>query len=123
MNDEALASAFISQTRVAIAQECRRIGHCVRQLSQEEVWQRPSPHVNCVGNIILHLCGNLRQWFLHGIGGETDIRNRPAEFAESEAVPKELLLENIEGLAARFFMRPAAKSWIICSCSSSSCFP
>jgi len=99
--DEALALAFIAETESAIDQEYRRIVHCLEQLTQQEVWRRPAPGVNCIGTIILHLCGNLQQWFIHGVGGERDVRDRPAEFAETDPIPKEDLLERLRGLIER----------------------
>jgi hypothetical protein len=48
--------------------------------------------------LILHLCGNLRQWIVAGVGGATDTRNRPAEFAERVSIPKEELLHGLDGI-------------------------
>lgn len=90
--DDAVACAFMTATKAALDQEYRRITHCLEQLPQEDVWRGPSRDVNCVGNIVLHLLGNLRQWFLHGLGGADDVRNRSAEFAETEPIAKEELL-------------------------------
>ncbi len=101
MERDAVAEAFIGGTRQALAQEFRRIAHSLRQLDEEQAWQRPTPHVNCVGNLILHLCGNLRQWFLHGIGGEEDARDRPSEFAATEALSKDRLQSALDDLFAR----------------------
>jgi hypothetical protein len=88
-DDERIARAFIQETRDALAQEHRRITHCLRQLDDTQVWQRPAPQVNAVGTILLHLCGNLRHWFLHGFGGEKDVRNRPREFVPVETISKD----------------------------------
>ena len=95
------AQAFVEETRQALAQEFRRIAHCLRQLDEEQIWRRPNPHVNCIGNIILHLCGNLRQWFLHGIGGEEDVRDRPSEFAATGSVSREALQTILDDLFVR----------------------
>ena len=96
--DNEIARAFIEKSRAALDQERRRIAHCLGQLTDEDVWWRPRPKVNCIGNVLLHLFGNLRQWFLHGFGGEEDIRNRPAEFAAVDAIPKADLLAELEDL-------------------------
>ncbi len=58
-----------------------RIEGCVRRLSQAEVWQRPNAHCNSVGNLLLHLEGNVRQWILAGLDGRPNGRRRNAEFA------------------------------------------
>lgn len=53
---------------------------CVARLSDEQVWTRGGVHENAVGNLILHLDGNMRQWILHGLDGQPDVRMRDAEF-------------------------------------------
>ena len=77
-----------------------RIKHCVHQLNDDQIWRRSQPSLNSIGNLILHLCGNLRQWIVSGIGGAVDIRNRPAEFAERGPIPKEMLLRSLETVIA-----------------------
>ena len=54
---------------------------CIDQLEESHIWYRPNPSSNAIGNLILHLVGNLRQWILGGIGGQPDTRDRPAEFS------------------------------------------
>lgn len=98
IENDKLARSFIAKTREAIQQERRRIEHSLRQLDENQVWQRPAPHVNCVGTIVLHLCGNLRQWFLHGFGGEKDVRNRPSEFTSDTPIPKTELFAAFDAL-------------------------
>jgi uncharacterized damage-inducible protein DinB len=63
-----------------LAQSCTRIESCVDRLTPEQIWSRNSDHVNAVGNLMLHLSGNVRQWILHGVGGAPDVRTRDAEF-------------------------------------------
>ena len=75
-----------------------RIKHCLGQLTDEQVWQRSQPSLNSIGNLILHLCGNLRQWIVAGVGEASDVRNRPAEFAERGPVPKQELLCRLEAV-------------------------
>ncbi|SRR5579883_80786 len=76
-----------------------RIKHCLDQLTDEQIWHRHQPGLNSIGNLILHLCGNLRQWIVAGIGGASDDRNRPAEFAEQGPIPKEELMRSLEVVA------------------------
>jgi len=73
-----------------------RIKHCLTQLNDEQVWWRSQPRLNSIGNLILHLCGNLQQWIASGIGGTADVRNRPAEYAERGPISKEELLGRLE---------------------------
>lgn len=68
-----------------------RLKHCLDLLEEEEVWLRPNEHSNSVGNLVLHLCGNARQWIVSGIGGSPDNRCRSEEFEERGPLPKEYL--------------------------------
>ncbi len=77
-----------------------RIQHCLVQLSDEQVWQRARPSLNSIGNLILHLCGNLRQWIVAGVGGAIDDRNRPAEFAERGPIPIAELRHKLDAVVA-----------------------
>ena len=54
---------------------------CIDQLDEAHMWYRPNASSNAIGNLVLHLVGNLRQWILGGIGNQPDTRDRPAEFA------------------------------------------
>lgn len=63
-----------------LRQLTERIGICLGKLNEEQVWARKSGNENAVGNIVLHLCGNVRQWIGHGVAGLPDIRERDAEF-------------------------------------------
>ena len=61
----------------------RNAERCLAQLDDEKVWYRAHSQENAVGNLVLHLVGNLRQWILGGVGGQPDTRDRPAEFKAS----------------------------------------
>jgi len=58
-----------------------RIRRCLDMLSEEDIWWRPNAGSNSVGNLVLHLSGNIRQWIASGVGGRPDIRERAREFA------------------------------------------
>jgi hypothetical protein len=76
----------------------KRIKHCLDQLNDEQVWWRSQSSLNSIGNLILHLGGNLRQWIVAGVGGASDARNRPAEFAERGPIPKVELVRRLEAV-------------------------
>src|SRR5438132_518519 len=76
--------------------EMKRIRHCMGQLTDEQVWWRPAEGMNSVGNLLLHLAGNVRQWIIGGLGSVPDSRDRPAEFAERRHVPKAELWAQLE---------------------------
>jgi uncharacterized damage-inducible protein DinB len=59
------------------------INRCLSKLSDEQMWYRGADHENSIANLLLHLEGNLRQWFLHGIDGQPDVRQRDEEFTLS----------------------------------------
>lgn len=96
----ALASASIGLARKHLADRTERIRHCVGQLDDEQVWWRPHDAMNSVGNLLLHLGGNLRQWIVAGVGGVPDTRDRPAEFAERGPIPREDLIRRLEAAVA-----------------------
>lgn len=72
-----------------------RIVRCVEQLSEDQLWQRPNNNSLSVGNQILHLEGNIRQWALHGLGGMEDVRQRDAEFAANGGISGTELLARL----------------------------
>lgn len=69
-----------------------RIVRCLNLLSEEQIWWRPHPSSNSVGNLILHLSGNVRQWIVSGLGGAPDRRQRDKEFSELGPIPRRNLL-------------------------------
>jgi uncharacterized damage-inducible protein DinB len=74
-----------------------RIVDSLALLSDEEIWWRANDASNSIGNLILHLCGNLRQWIVAGLGGAEDIRKRDLEFSEKGPIPRDTLIATIRG--------------------------
>jgi uncharacterized damage-inducible protein DinB len=72
---------FLTDAADKLAENMDRIEACVPKLSHEVLWARESENENAVGNLLLHLEGNLRQWILSGIGGAPNTRHRPTEFS------------------------------------------
>jgi hypothetical protein len=98
MNADELAVAVGGEAGKELTSALAKIKHCLGQLTDEQVWWRSRPSLNSVGNLILHLCGNLRQWIVAGLGGAADGRDRPAEFAERGPIPKDELLRKLEAV-------------------------
>jgi len=73
-----------------------KVTHCLQDMSDQDIWWRPNEESNSAGNLILHLCGNLRQWILNPMGGARFERNRDAEFAERKPVSKAELIADID---------------------------
>lgn len=98
MTADELAAAVGAAAAHELDSALGRIKHCLGQLNDAQVWHRPQPGLNSIGNLILHLCGNLRQWVVAGLGGAPDVRNRSAEFDERGPVPKDELLRRLEAI-------------------------
>jgi uncharacterized damage-inducible protein DinB len=72
-----------------------RIEFCLDQLSEEQIWTRGKESENAVGNLVLHLCGNVGQWIVSTIGKGPDTRNRTSEFAARSGANKDELLARL----------------------------
>ncbi|HMD87408.1 MAG TPA: DinB family protein [Terriglobia bacterium] len=72
-----------------------RIISCLEQLSAEQIWWRPNEASNSVGNLVLHLTGNVRQWIISGLGGTPDVRQRDLEFSERGPLPRRVLVSRL----------------------------
>jgi uncharacterized damage-inducible protein DinB len=77
-----------------------RLYRSLSLLEDEEIWRRPNENTPSVGNLVLHLCGNVRQWIGTGIGGAPDVRKRAEEFSEEGPLPKEDLTRRIDEMQA-----------------------
>jgi hypothetical protein len=92
-----IAHAFADELDSAFS----RIRHCLGQLTDEQVWWRPRSDMNSIGNLVLHLRGNVRQLIISSIGGEPDTRDRPAEFTARDIIPKSVLVEELAKVIER----------------------
>jgi uncharacterized damage-inducible protein DinB len=87
------AQEFIEASRFFLKEDfLPKLIHCVESMSDDDVWWRPNEQSNSVGNLMLHLCGNLRQWIVSSIGGTTIQRDRDAEFKTRDRLPKAELI-------------------------------
>ena len=73
-----------------------RLRGCVESLTDEQVWWRPNEASNSIGNLILHLDGNVRQWLVSSFNRSEDTRERPAEFSERQLISKTVLLSRLD---------------------------
>ena len=96
MTADELAKAIGASAAHELVSARDRIHHCLRQLSDEQVWWRSHPSQNSIGNLLLHLSGNLRQWIVAGLISAADHRDRPAEFAERGPIPASELLQRLD---------------------------
>ena len=84
--------------RRIIEESVPRIKKCLDQLTEEEIWHRPNENVVSVGNLVLHLCGNARQWVLSGLGNHPDYRQRDEEFRENGPISTSALIQSLDEL-------------------------
>ncbi len=89
------AELFVAESNKLLDQSLVKIRNCLDQLTDEQVWWRPREPLNSIGNLMLHLAGNLRQWSVVGIGGMPDDRDRESEFTQHELIGKDELWKRL----------------------------
>lgn len=95
--DSPLAVNFLEFSRQKLlGQYWPRMRGCVESLTDEQIWWRPNTASNSVGNLLLHLNGNVRQWLVASFDRLEDVRNRPEEFHETEHLPGAVLVARLE---------------------------
>lgn len=97
MASNAIANALIVECKRRLRDESLpRLKKCLSQLDDDEVWFRPNSETVSVGNLILHLCGNVRQWIIATLGEKPDVRERENEFLEAGPISKTELVQRLE---------------------------
>jgi uncharacterized damage-inducible protein DinB len=92
----ALDQIFIECSTKTLEQLLSRIRDCLGKLAPDEIWARGHENENAIGNLVLHLNGNVRQWIISGVGGAPDTRVRDAEFEARGGVETAELLARLE---------------------------
>jgi len=91
------ARSFIARSRYWLVKEYPiKLGHCIYALPQSAVWSRANPGSNSIGNLIIHLAGNVTEWIIGGVGGKPFERNREEEFARQTGGSGADLLAGLE---------------------------
>lgn len=94
--ERAIPEAFITRSRSFLADEyLPKIERCLEELSDEDVWWRGAEESNSIGNLILHLSGNARQWIVSGLGAAPDRRARQEEFDRRAGLKRAELLATL----------------------------
>ena len=97
----AFGRALLAETKRRLFRDSQpRIHRCLAQLTEEEIWFRPNAETVSVGNLVLHLLGNVRQQLLSGLCGAPDRRRRQTEFDERGPIPAAELLRRLDELMA-----------------------
>src|SRR5438128_1037910 len=92
-----IGQSFIAGARAYFTEDyLPKIERCLELLTDEQIWWRANPQSNSIGNLILHLSGNVRQWIVSGLGGAADSRDRDAEFAHREVISREELITKLK---------------------------
>ena len=94
----ALTNDFLRVSRRQLQVRVQRIETCLGRLSDEQIWLRRHEVENAVGNLVLHLCGNISQWIVGGVGGASVSRDRDAEFARREPLPADDLVRRLQAV-------------------------
>lgn len=96
---DAVALAFLDKSRTLItADYVPKIERCLEHLSDADIWWRPNEASNSLGNLILHLCGNVCEWVIGGVGELPFERHRQREFDERRRIPAAELLSRLRGI-------------------------
>ena len=97
MSSHDFGAALIAETeRRLFGESIPRLRKCLDALTDEELWSRPNHEMVSVGNLVLHLCGNARQWICSGLRGEVDQRDRTGEFERRGPLARADLLELLD---------------------------
>jgi hypothetical protein len=96
---EELARTYVAETQYWLTNNVGKIKHCLNQLTDEQIWWRPQESMNSIANLILHLCGNIRQRIVATVDGKPDNRDRPSEFTERTPIPKAELMRRLDEVA------------------------
>ena len=96
-----VGSAFIERAIDFLTGEyLPKIERCLERLNDEQIWWRANEESNSIGNLVLHLCGNARQWIVCGLGFAPDSRKRDAEFAQRDPIARAELLRLLKSTLA-----------------------
>src|SRR5690349_15217026 len=97
MAANSVTQEFLEFSRVKLVDEYwPRMKKCVESLTDEQVWWRPNEASNSIGNLLLHLNGNVYQWLVASFNQSEDGRDRPAEFAAQSGPPASELQQKLE---------------------------
>ena len=90
------AATLIALSRRYLREYLTKIRLSVSVLDDRVVWARPNEQSNSIGNLMLHLAGNARQWIVSGVGGAPDVRDRQSEFDQRAPLPVTMLIDRLE---------------------------
>src|SRR6185503_5010386 len=95
MNEE-FAKEFITQAIYRINENTPKIVSCMSELGEDEIWKRPNNVSNSIGNLVLHLCGNITQYIISSLSEAEDTRERDKEFSTNGGYLKSELINKLK---------------------------
>ncbi len=94
--EQELMDEFLLHATGRLEENTRKIKICFNDLSDDDMWLSPNEVSNSIGNMILHLCGNIRQYIISSLGHKEDIRERDKEFSTKGGFNKEQLMNLLQ---------------------------
>ncbi len=92
---------FLDFSVAKLDQYRSKIEICVRKLNEDQIWSRGRETENSIGNLCLHLSGNVRQWIVSGVGGAADRRDRDSEFDARGGISTDELMTRLNESVAQ----------------------
>jgi uncharacterized damage-inducible protein DinB len=96
-----LAKEFNEQSIHRLGENTAKINACLNELKENEIWQSPGTTSNSIGNLVLHLCGNITQYVISSLGETEDIRERDKEFSTKDGHTGSMLLNKLTGTVSK----------------------
>ncbi|GAB3650380.1 hypothetical protein GCM10028791_17480 [Echinicola sediminis] len=96
MEQDPVVHEVIKHAEFRLKENTAKIKSCLEWLTEEEIWQKPNSSSNSVGNLVLHLCGNISQYIISALGGQEDKRERDLEFSIEGGLSKEALIKMLK---------------------------
>ena len=94
-----IAEIFVARSRYWLTKEYPiKLRHCLNALPRGAVWARPNQDSNSVGNLLIHLTGNVTEWILGGVAGRSYKRYRAGEFAQRDGADASKLMDDLEAV-------------------------
>jgi uncharacterized damage-inducible protein DinB len=92
---EEFIKEFIAACTQYFEENTKKLISCLNELDESDTWKRPNENSNSVGNLILHLCGNIRQYVISSLGHAPDVRERGLEFSADGGYSRDELIKKL----------------------------
>src|SRR4051812_274462 len=96
-----ITANFVAETRQTLGAMRKKIVNCLEQLTDDDINWRAFEGANSIANLVTHLCGNVSQWVIAGVGGDVVQRDRPSEFAPGLRATRAELIERLNATLRR----------------------